>query len=202
MTGDKVKCFINPSFWKYSEILIQAGNRSLQDHLPPLSAGKWDGNPAVSAGRCRCGSGKKKNITQRGKQKGLLILWLLQKGRPQKWLLAKVITVFRIFLDLNEAYWIWLREVSSYRTVHFIPSIFTWAEVTQQLQFSFNPASTWIHPQKIWCLELEVPCISSHQRLGGQAMNSLAKPVRNEACKTPVISGNPLEYQIMFMLGS
>ena len=57
VTGDKVKRFINPSFWKYSEILIQAGNRSLQDHLPPLSAlsaGKWNGNPAVSAGRCRC----------------------------------------------------------------------------------------------------------------------------------------------------
>ena len=51
VTGDKVKRFINPSFWKYSEIIIQAGNRSLQDHLPPLSAGKWDGNPAVSAGR-------------------------------------------------------------------------------------------------------------------------------------------------------
>ena len=32
--------------------------------------------------------------------------------------------------------------------------------------FLKNPASTWIHPQKIWCLELEVPCISSHQRLG------------------------------------
>jgi len=37
---------------------------------------------------------------------------------------------------------------------------------------------------------------------GGQAMNSLGKPVRNEACQTPVISGNPLEYQIMFILGS